>query len=720
MTMGRRSNVARLCWLVPGLLLVLAMMAPRASGQSEGIASASTVSLSDLERLVQQLEDPQQREQLLKTLHALIVVARQDQPTPTPEDQPSRFWNQPKGIFFAFGTLSERLSTMSRTLGQGLVGLPSTLKNQVARLSEPTALRLLLHISLNVAILVVLGFILQLIADRIEARLRDHLLSATTLPPGRKIWWALLTVVIAVAPSFLLLLASGIVLSVFPIGAILSGLVALGIVTLLLVRLAHAIGRVLFGPHEPSIRLLPLDDRWAQFVWTWFLRLLTLAAAWYLITRTLLTIGLAEDLYRLIRGTTLLPFPILLTGLVLRLARTYRGPPGGESAEARREAWSSPTLVLWKIGPIIAIAYIWVTALFAIAGFQHWVPYMAVASLETAAVVIGMLLVLRALAFLFTKACALNERGGQYLSGLEVRTLRYVQAVWRGTHVTIILIGIAIIFQIWGVTISWFFTSPVGSDILSRAIALVVTLAIVALIVDLSTFAGQQLIEPGPENREISKKRRTLVPLVCTVVKYGAMISGGLIVLYEVGINITPILAGVGIVSLAIGFGAQTLVKDIINGLFILFEDSVAVGDVAVIKGMGGLVEAVNLRTIRLRDVQGNVHVIPNSQVEMITNMTKGFSYYVLDVGVAYREDTDAVGGVLQEIDAGLREDPAFAPDMLAPIEIMGVDRFADSAVIMKARLRTRPGRQWAVGREFNRRLKKTFDERGIEIPFRH
>ncbi|MGH8058963.1 MAG: mechanosensitive ion channel family protein, partial [Candidatus Entotheonellia bacterium] len=444
------------------------------------------------------------------------------------------------------------------------------------------------------------------------------------------------------------------------------------------------------------------------------------AAAWYLITRTLLTIGIADDLYRLVRGLTLLPFPILLTGWAVRLARTYRGLPVGDSVEEPQQARTGLTFALWKVWPVIAIAYIWATALFAITGFQEWLPYMTVATLETAAVVIGMLIARRGLAFLFTRAYGLNARAGQYLRGLEVRTLRYLQAIWHGTHVAIILIGIALILHIWGVSISWFFTSPVGSDILLRAIALVMTLAIVALIVDLSAFASQRLIEPGPNNREISKKRRTLIPLVCTVIKYGAMISGGLIVLHEVGINITPILAGVGIVSLAIGFGAQTLVKDIINGLFILFEDSIAVGDVAVIKGTGGLVEAVNLRTIRLRDLEGNVHIIPNSQVETITNMTKDFSYYALDVGVAYREDTDEVVAVLQEIDAGMREDPAFAPDMLAPIEILGVDRFADSAVIIKARLKTKPIRQWSVGREFNRRLKKAFDERGIQIPFPH
>jgi small conductance mechanosensitive channel len=278
--------------------------------------------------------------------------------------------------------------------------------------------------------------------------------------------------------------------------------------------------------------------------------------------------------------------------------------------------------------------------------------------------------------------------------------------------------AILLSLQVWGVGIAWLFTSPVGSDLLSRLITLLVTVAIVLFIIDLSAFLSRKFIEPTQGGAEASKKRKTLVPLTATVIKYATLFAGGLVVLHLVGVNITPILAGVGILSLAVGFGAQTLVKDIINGLFILVEDSLSVGDVVNIRGTGGAVEAVNLRTIRLRDEQGSVHTIPNGQVEIIANMTRGYAYYVLNIAVAYREDTDEVIAALQEVDTGMRTDPAFATDMLAPIEVLGVDSFTDSAIVVKARLMTKPIRQWYVGREFNRRMKKLFDARGIEIPF--
>jgi small conductance mechanosensitive channel len=192
------------------------------------------------------------------------------------------------------------------------------------------------------------------------------------------------------------------------------------------------------------------------------------------------------------------------------------------------------------------------------------------------------------------------------------------------------------------------------------------------------------------------------------------------VILQILGLEIGPILAGVGIFGLAVGFAAQSLIKDFINGLFILFEGSLSVGDIVQLRGIGGQVEKFTLRAVTIRDLSGNVHVIPNSGIDMVTNMTKGYSRYLLDVGVAYGEDVDTVIAILCEIDEEMRRDPTYARDMLEPIEIMGLDRFDESAVIIRARLKTRPIEQWRIGREFNRRMKKVFDQRGIEIPFPH
>lgn len=201
------------------------------------------------------------------------------------------------------------------------------------------------------------------------------------------------------------------------------------------------------------------------------------------------------------------------------------------------------------------------------------------------------------------------------------------------------------------------------------------------------------------------------------------IVAGGaalLMILHELGIDITPLLTGAGIVGLAVGFGAQTLVKDVISGFFMLMEDQVRVGDAAVINGQGGAVEAITLRTIVLRDLEGTVHVFPNGSITSLANRSKDFSYAVLDLSVAYKEDTDRVAEVLTRVADGLRADPEYAPHVLEPLEVLGVDGFLESSVTLKVRIKTVPQSQWKVAREFRRRIKKAFDAEGIQIPFPH
>ena len=216
------------------------------------------------------------------------------------------------------------------------------------------------------------------------------------------------------------------------------------------------------------------------------------------------------------------------------------------------------------------------------------------------------------------------------------------------------------------------------------------------------------------------KRVATLIGLLRTLGLVVIWAVAIVICLSQVGVDVTPIIAGAGILGLAVGFGAQNIVRDLISGFFVVLENQVRVGDVAIVNGTGGLVEAITFRTIVLRDLSGVVHVFPNGAVNTLANMTKEWSAYVTDVGVAYKEDTDRVIEVMKKVDAGMRADAAFGPQMLQPIEIFGVDAFKESEVTIKARLRTRPIQQWNIGREYRRRLKKAFDAAGIEIPFPH
>ncbi len=219
---------------------------------------------------------------------------------------------------------------------------------------------------------------------------------------------------------------------------------------------------------------------------------------------------------------------------------------------------------------------------------------------------------------------------------------------------------------------------------------------------------------------ETKKRLSTLFRLVGQGISLLVWFTTALIVLDKIGIEIGPLLAGAGILGLAVGFGAQNLVKDVISGFFIILENQIRVGDVAVLNGTSGLVEKIYFRTTVLRDGSGVVHVFPNGSISQISNMTKEWSAYVFQIGVAYKENTDAVTDHIKQVLAGLRQDEIFGPLIPEEPEIYGVDQLGDSAVVIKGRIKTVPGNQWKIGREFLRRVKLRFDAHSIEIPFPH
>ncbi len=231
-------------------------------------------------------------------------------------------------------------------------------------------------------------------------------------------------------------------------------------------------------------------------------------------------------------------------------------------------------------------------------------------------------------------------------------------------------------------------------------------------------FEGEMSAGTGLDVIERTKRAQTLGRILEKALLIVVVGIAALMILRELAIDITPVLTGAGILGLAVGFGAQTLVRDVISGFFLILEDQVRVGDVATVNGQGGFVEAVSLRTMVLRDFEGVVHVFPNGEIRTLANRTKDYSFFVLDVGITYGEDPDRAIAALKEIAASLMEDPGFRPNILEPLEVVGVDAFGDSQVTLRMRIKTVPLKQWEVGRELRRRILHGFAERRIEIPF--
>lgn len=263
--------------------------------------------------------------------------------------------------------------------------------------------------------------------------------------------------------------------------------------------------------------------------------------------------------------------------------------------------------------------------------------------------------------------------------------------------------------------IQWFIVNG-----LRIGLILILTYLLIRVFRSMSPRMVSRITEKGKFGEEQRKRVGTLSRIVEQTLTMLALVIAGIIILGQIGINVGPILAGAGILGLAVGFGAQSLVKDVITGFFILLDNRMNVGDVVQVAGVAGLVESINLRMTVLRDLEGKVHFIPNGEIAVVSNLTKEWARCVLNIGVAYKEDTDHVCEILKKVGDELFEVPEFREVILEPLEILGVDAFGDSQVTIKVMFKTLPIKQWMVAREFRRRVKKAFDAEGIEIPFPH
>jgi small conductance mechanosensitive channel len=305
------------------------------------------------------------------------------------------------------------------------------------------------------------------------------------------------------------------------------------------------------------------------------------------------------------------------------------------------------------------------------------------------------------------------------VGGAEAEAARTQQAArltWGLLRLAAAVVVLVAVLGIWGVDARAWFSGEAGARLVRLALVIIIATA----LVEVSGFIIKRLV--GGFARRSADPRRaaqlhTLGPILTGCAQTVLVVVGGLTILTELGLKVGPILASAGVLGIAVGFGAQTLVKDFLTGLFLIAEDVVSVGDNVQIGGFSGVVEAMTLRTIRLRDANATLHIFPYSEAQVIHNRTKVFSSYLAEIPISYDNDLDRALAVIQGVGDELRADPAFRKLITKPFEVMGVDRLADNAIYIKARFITEPRAQWEIGREFNRRLKNAFDAERILTP---
>jgi small conductance mechanosensitive channel len=366
------------------------------------------------------------------------------------------------------------------------------------------------------------------------------------------------------------------------------------------------------------------------------------------------------------------------------------------------------------VAVIVYVVGIYLVWAFNIAGgFFYLVRATAVTALVIGAVAAGE----KWLPRLFNRFAGVDHALVGRYPIVAARADRYIPVLRRIVTYAVRITAILLILAAWRVDVSGLLFGQTGREVLARVadIVIVLVLALVAWEI-LGGIIYAHLNRQDESGHAIlrSARVRTLLPLIRNALLIVITAMTILIVLSELGVDIAPLLAGAGVIGLAVGFGAQSLVKDVITGAFFMFEGTINIGDVIDIGGKSGLVEGMTIRSMRLRDLNGSLHTVNFGSVAMVTNMTREFAYYVVDTKVSYQYDPDDVMDVLRETDEELRAEPAFKHYILQPIEILGLETFADTSFIVRARIRTRPIKQWDVGREFNRRLKHNLERRGI------
>jgi small conductance mechanosensitive channel len=327
---------------------------------------------------------------------------------------------------------------------------------------------------------------------------------------------------------------------------------------------------------------------------------------------------------------------------------------------------------------------------------------------------------------LMRHAGRMNNESQKFSTYFDQFLAANIKSIGNGGFILISIIGLFILVRIWGLNILRI--SQTDIPLVAAIVHILLIIAAAFIVIQLTQFlikglqanAAKNMVRSGTSEIETKKRLDTLGSIFHKISSTTIGVIAVIMIVDELGFDIKAMLAGVGIVGLAVGFGAQNLVRDVISGLFVIFENRIRVGDVAIVNGTGGLVEQVNLRTVVLRSQDGTIHVFSNGTINSLSNMTHEYSYYVFDIRVAYKENVDRVMEVLENVGTTILEDEQFKPFILEPMEILGLDKFGTSEIVIKARIKTVPIKQWVVGREMNRRIKIAFDKEGIEIPFPH
>jgi moderate conductance mechanosensitive channel len=698
------------------LLLLLAALLTAAPVFAQSSATPA-VDAAEARAMIATLEDPAKRAALIDQLRLLATAQG------TEAESPSASRHLSDSVSAFVGALLDQAASRTAQALSALSDLPKVGNDLWQALIDPARQARwrdqVIDWALVVGAALVCGWMTTLLLTPWRIRVRREQ-DSTVL---QKILRSIALMALYAVPVVTMLIAAFAALTlVEPVAtarvaalAMINALVAWGML--------QAVTVAVLMPDAGRHRALPIYDETANYLLIWIRRLSATAAAGYVLSITFIAMGMPLGLVHLVERAFGVVIALMLWALILQNRKAVQGVLAG--TKRADTATVSPAGVaflrrrlagVWHLLAMVAVGGMLASWVFDVSG---GIAFVLRGTLLTLLIFIVASIAANLTQRLLARGLALSEDMRQRFPHLERRANAYLGIINWVSGAFILVLSVLCGLAAWGVNSFAWLETGIGQRFSGAVVTILLVLTIAAVVWEVVANAVDRYLL-GDHGQPRSARARTLLPLVRNVVMVLLVLLTSLVILSEIGIDIAPLLAGAGVIGLAIGFGSQALVRDVITGAFVLLEDQIAVGDVVSVGGYAGAVEGMSIRTLRLRDFSGHVHTIPFGEVTQVTNMTKHFSFFVFDLGVAYRENVELVIASIRAVGAELRQDPEHASSILEDIEVAGLDKFADSAVIIKGRIKVRAGKQWGVGRAFNQLIKKRFDEQGIEIPFPH
>jgi moderate conductance mechanosensitive channel len=689
-------------------LLICLAAAPLTLARAEALppaAPSTPVSVDDLERLVGTLQNDQERAKLIADLSALIAAQRHAAP------------EKPAAVTF-FGQLSQQIDVLTGEILAGvavIVDAPRLFGWARQQIFDPAARALWLE-AVYAAILVfgialiaerILRWVITKLAPRFPVR-RSDTRSIRALFAFLGLFLDLLPILVFAAIAYT---ALSMLLEPFTRTRItLSVLVAATVEA----RLVLCIARNVLLPADPGTLFVPGDAETRNYMYIWIRRFVFWGIFGYAVPEAAWWLGAPGAIYALMLNVIGLVLALLAIIFTLQNRATVAKWIGGESAAV--SGWRRIRRSFAEIWPIIAVLYITGIYLIYALRIEGGFLYVARATTLSLVVIVAAQLLVRLISEVSRRGFAVAPELKAQFPTLEQRANRYIPILIGLISVAIYFVAALTVLQAWNIGAFAWLGSDLGRRIMASLLSIGIVLLVAIAIWEIVASAIERYLNAIDESDLPRRTRvRTLLPLFRTAILCVIVVLTSLIVLSHIGIDIAPLLAGAGVIGVAIGFGSQALVKDVITGLFILMEDQIAVGDVVDVgKEHAGVVEAISVRTIRLRDQAGTVHTVPFSEVTSVKNLTRDFAYVVARIAVSYGEDIDRVVEILRQVSEELMADETLGPFILDPFDYQGVDQLDASAVVLLVRIRTVAAKQWVVGRAFNRLVKIAFDRHSI------